>query len=386
MSELQQQPVRVGLVGIGRAGWGMHVPAFAARPWKFRIVAACDTIAERRERMARDFGCTVYERVEDLVADASVDLVDIATRSCDHHRHAKLALEGGKHVNLEKPMCASLSEALDLADTARRSPGRLFVHHNRRFEPAFHHVREIMATGVLGEVFEIKLRRVGFQRRDDWQTLKRFGGGQLLNWGPHIIDHALCLLDAPLAAQSSALRRVVALGDAEDHLKIVLTGANGRLVDLEISGAAALSEPEFTVWGSRGALTCDGRSIHLKYLDPARPLEVRVAHPGTPGESEPPDAGDGSRKWSPYVNPEPLHWINETLPVAPRAGVDLASIWDAIYDDLSGGAAFPVTLEQAVNVMRVVDAARAGTEFRTPPGDAAGSSGLHRPSAAEQEK
>jgi len=370
MNQLQHS-VRVGLVGIGRAGWGMHVPALAARPQAFTIVAACDIIPERRERMAARFGCTVYERIEDLVADARVELVDIATRSCDHHRHVRLALEAGKHVNIEKPMCARLEDALDLAVVARRSHGRLFVHHNRRFEPAFHHIREIMATGVLGDVFEIKLRRASFQRRDDWQTIREFGGGQLLNWGPHIVDHALRLLEAPVQDQWSALRNVVALGDAEDHLKIVLTGANGRVVDLEISGAAALSEPEFTVWGSRGALSCDGSIIHLKYLDPAVALESRNAYRGTPGEAVPrspaPASGDGHSPpeipWSPYVNPEPLAWITQSVPVAPKSGVNLTSIWDAIHDDLAGVASYPVTLEESLEVMRVIARARTAATF-----------------------
>ena len=364
--------VRVGIVGIGRAGWGMHVPALSARPDKFSVVAACDLIPERRGRMAAKFGCAIYERIEDLVADERVDLVDIATRSCAHHRHASLALNAGRHVNVEKPMCSCLDEALDLVALAERSRGRLYVHHNRRFEPAFHHIREIMATGVLGDVYEVKLRRVSYQRRDDWQTLREFGGGQLLNWGPHIIDHALRLLDAPVKNQWSALRNRVALGDAEDHLKIVLTGANGRIVDLEISGAAALPEPEFTVWGSRGALTCDGRTLHLKYLDPAITLEARSAYRGTPGDagSGPgPSAAAGEGRpgaeipWAPYVNPEPLTWITESLPVAPKSGVTLASIWDAIYDDLSGASAYPVTLAESLDVMRVVDRARADSPF-----------------------
>ena len=349
-------PIGIGLVGVGRAGGGMHVPALASRPEMFRIAAVCDVIAERRERIASRFGCAVYERIEDLVVDPRVQLVDISTRSCDHHRHARMALEAGKHVNIEKPLAASLIEATDLVSLARRSAGRLFVHHNRRFEPAFHHVLDVIASGVLGDVYEIKLRRAGYQRRDDWQTLQAFGGGQLLNWGPHIVDHALRLLGAPVRDQWSLLRRIAALGDAEDHVKIVLRGTNGRVVDLEISGAAALPEPEFTVWGGRGALTCDGGVMKLKYLDPANPLEARTAFAGTPGASAP--AAAAGAMWSPYVNPEPLHWVSESVPVAPRSGADLTSIWDAIHADLAGATPFPVTLDESLDVMRVIQRAR----------------------------
>ena len=104
-------------------------------------------------------------------------------------------------------------------------------------------MQEIIRSGILGDVYEIRLARHGYQRRDDWQTIKEFGGGQLLNWGPHIVDHALRFLESPVATQFSDLKFIAAVGDAEDHLKIVLKGENGRFVDMEISGGVALGAP-----------------------------------------------------------------------------------------------------------------------------------------------
>jgi predicted dehydrogenase len=344
-------PIRVGLVGLGRAGWGMHCEELRGRESMFQIVAACDLIPERRARMAERYGCSTYEQVEELVRDPQVELVDIATRSCDHFDHARLALSAGKHVFLEKPMCTSYAQARRLQRLAAspKTKGKLFIRHNRRFEPTFQHIREIMASGVLGEVYEIKLRRVGYQRRDDWQTLKAFGGGQLLNWGPHIVDHALRFLDAPLARFSSHLRRVAAVGDAEDHLKLLFTGANGRTIDLEISGGAALGEPEYLVWGTKGALSATGNTISLKYLDPDAALAPRRADPGTPG------AGFGS--------PDKLPWIEKTLQANPRRPADMTSIWDELFLSIRRGRRFPITLDEAVEVMRVISLARRGTEF-----------------------
>ncbi len=74
-----------------------------------------------------------------------------------------------------------------------RQPGGpcLYIRHNRRFEYGFQMVQEIIDSGILGEVYEIKLTCNGFQRRNDWQTLKKYGGRQICNWGPHNIDHAI---------------------------------------------------------------------------------------------------------------------------------------------------------------------------------------------------
>jgi len=339
-------PIRIGLVGLGRAGWGMHCKELESKTDKFTLVAACDIIPERCKRFEETYGGRSYESVRDLINDPEVELVDIATRSNDHYAHGIMALEAGKMVFMEKPMCLTWEEAKSLRATSERTGSKLFVRHNRRFETAFLVIREIIASGKLGEVHEVKLARVGYQRRDDWQTIMEFGGGQLLNWGPHIVDHACQLLGAPIASMWSDLKRVAAVGDAEDHLKIVLKGENGRIVDLEISGGAALGAPEYLIWGSRGALTCTGDTIQLKYLDPSVALSERTADPGTPGE------GFGSA--------EKLPWIEETIQAShPKAW----AIWDELYSAIREATQFPVTLDEAVQNMWVISQAKLGTQF-----------------------
>ena len=341
------QPIRIGIVGLGRAGWGMHCEELETRQKTYEIVAACDTIPERRERMVERYGCKTYANITDLISDPDVELVDIATRSCDHYKHASMALAAGKNVFLEKPMCVSYSESLKLQQAAEHSPGgNLFIRHNRRFDPDFLHVLEIIHSGILGDVYEIRLARHGFQRRDDWQTIKEFGGGQLLNWGPHIVDHALRFLNSPLANQFSILKRIAAVGDAEDHLKILLKGENGRLVDMEISGGVALGAPTYQVFGSLGSLILTGEEIMLKYLDPNIELAEKQANPGTPGAT--------------FGSQEQLVWIEKTIPV--NAGNN-AVIWDALYNTIREGKAFPITIDQALSVMRVISTAKQGTEF-----------------------
>jgi predicted dehydrogenase len=329
----------------------MHCAELQGREDKFRIVAACDTAGARRDRMAERYGCATYRRVADLIADENVELVDIATLSTDHTPHALLALRAGKDVFLEKPIAVSYGEARKLKTAEKRSRGRVYVRHNRRFEPAFQHIREIMASGILGEIHEIKLRRGSYQRRDDWQTLTRCGGGQLLNWGPHIIDHALRLLESPPADIWGDLKKIAAVGDAEDHLKVLLKGKNGRVVDLEISGAACIPEPEYIVSGSRGGLVCRGDEITMRYLNPRRRLSRRRPKSGSP----PVEGGFGSA--------EVLPWVEKTIPVRPRDGCRMDDIWDHLYGAVREGKKFPITLDESIEVMRVVSAVKKGTPF-----------------------
>jgi len=222
----------------------------------------------------------------------------------------------------------------------------LFIRHNRRFDPDFVHVREIIKSGILGDVYEIKLCRHHYARRDDWQTVIEFGGGQLLNWGPHIIDHGLRLLESPVKTIWSDLKKIAALGDAEDHLKIVMTGENGRVVDIEISGGAAISQPVYTIFGTKGALTVNGTKIQLRYLNPKKKLPPRKLNTGTPGDH--------------FGTPETLPWVNEERDVKPSNTINL---WDAMYQSIRRRKKFPITIDEAIQVMDVITKVKKGTQF-----------------------
>lgn len=339
----------MGIVGLGRAGWGMQVAELRRRPDKYVITAVCDVLEERRVKASKELGCCTYSSIEQLVRDSEVDLISIASRSCDHLAHTQIALASGKDVLLEKPMCRNATEAAAIRKAAQEAKGNLYIRHNRRFEPTFQHIREIIASGILGEVHEIKLHRQHYSRRDDWQTLKRFGGGMLLNWGPHIVDHSLLFLESPVQDLFSDLRCVSAVGDAEDHIHLILRGENGRVVDMQISGGSAIEEPTYLVFGERGALTSDEKTISLKYLDPKVTLPQRSPNPETPDAS--------------FGTPEKLPWIEKTIPVKPSYSCSLESIWDELYETLVNQKPFPITLDQAVAVIETITRAKQGTPF-----------------------
>lgn len=343
-----KKKIKIGILGLGRAGWSMISPELDKRKEEFEIVAAAELIKERREKFVEKYpGAAVYRNMRDMFKDANVELVVVAGRSCDHMAHTIEALKAGKDVLVEKPMSETYAQAKRMMKTAERLKRRLYVRHNRRFEGGFMHVREIIKSGILGDVFEIKLRRNSYQRRDDWQTLKKYGGGQLLNWGPHIIDHSLRLLESPVKDVWSDLKKVAAAGDAEDHLKIVFRGENGRIVDMEISGGSAITEPEYLVSGTKGALKCSGSEIELRYLDPKKKLAVKKAKEGVP-------KGFGSEK---------LPWIEKKIPVKPESAESKKNIWDHLYASIRRGKKFPVDLNDAVEVMKIVSLARKGTRF-----------------------
>lgn len=347
------QKLRVGIIGLGRAGHKMHFHELKQFPEQFDIVAGCDWDAERRQAAAEAIpGIRLFETVDDICQAPDIDLLTIATRSPDHVAHAIKALETGHYVVCEKPIAVCLWDALKLKKAGEQHPGKLFIRHNRRFETAFTHIRSILASGKLGNVFEIKLRRHNYQWRPDWQTILECGGGQLLNWGPHLLDHALQFLESPVESVWSDLKLVAALGDAEDHLKVLLRGTNGRVVDIEISGGVAIPEPVYCIHGSLGTLVCkDEKTIELKYYQ----ADERPQSSASP-DNPPLEGGFGAT-----ANPT---WTTETIPVSSPVGDTPGKTWEYVYKAIMGIQPYPITIDQAIEVVRVTDIIKAQSRIQ----------------------
>lgn len=352
---MSESRIKVGIIGLGRAGWGMHAKELESFKDLFEITASCDIDSYRTDLMRNHFGQQLhsYTNYQDLIADKDVELVAIACRSKEHARYAMEALDAGKYVVLDKPIAMNYADAQKLLAYDKKYPNHLFCRQNRRFERGFNHVLEIMDSGILGEIYLVSHSVFSYQRRNDWQTISRCGGGQLNNWGPHLLDHGIQLVGSRIKNVTGWLRRVTAVGDAEDFFKLVLEGENGRLVDVQFSGGAALATNAYEVYGKRGSLILPqggNAQIQLKYLDPEIPLMNIEADPSTPSI--------GGLDWKPYRNPETLHWIEKSLPVQPSTDDDINTIYRHVYNAIRKNIPYRVKTEESVEVIRVADILR----------------------------
>src|SRR5215212_1759217 len=103
-------PIRYAVVGLGRAGWDIHVHQLRGRE-DAKIVAVVDPVEERRNEAAKEFGGKTYTNLAKMLKQEDVEIVVVATPSKDHGSDTKKALTAGKHVIVEKPMATSLREA-----------------------------------------------------------------------------------------------------------------------------------------------------------------------------------------------------------------------------------------------------------------------------------
>ncbi len=349
--EKMSKKVKVGIWGLGRAGGGMHIPEIEVNSDKLEVVAVCDIDAARAEEYGKKLNVPYYTDPEKFLADKNIDLVSVATYSLDHIRHTRQAMEAGFYAFIEKPLAASRQEAEELVELDKKYPGKLFVRQNRRFEPAFQHVREIIASGILGKIHTIKLCRNGFSRRDDWQTLLANNGGQLNNWGPHLIDHALQFLNYEVESVWSELKLVAALGDAEDCVKIIMRGKNGITVDIEIFGGNALPDNVYEVYGSRGALISpDENDLKLRYIEPDYELKKTPVNTGHPNGFI-------------FADNAQIPWRRMTIMTEPKLKVTMDSIYGYIADNILEGKEFPIKLSEALAVVEICDIVKSQSPF-----------------------
>ena len=342
-------PIKVGIVGLGRAGWGTHLPVFDKMPEKFVVAAVCDTDKARIEFAKEERNFKGYSDIMDLINDPDVELVDIATRSCDHAKHAMMALKAGKDVVIEKPVGTNYKDCKELIEYAQREDTpTLYFRQNRRIENTFLKVKEVIDSGILGTVTEINIEQRTFERRDDWQTIDEFGGGLLLNWGPHIVDHSVLLLDSEVEERFGMLQHSAAGGDREDHLSMHLIGKNGRKVNMWISGASAINQGRtFTVYGNRGAMevkeiSVDEKKVYIKYIDPKQELPEVIANPGNP-----PMYWGKTGTFEAKIKPD---WIEERYDLDPDKDWDWV-IWEALYETHRNGVPYPIKPEEILNMM-----------------------------------
>lgn len=151
--------VRVGLIGLGRFG-RLHTEILASLP-EVELAAVCDVRPEALTEVATEFDVPI--RVSDyevlLAGTAVLDAVLIATPDPSHAPMAKLALERGLHVFVEKPLAMSYDEASVLARTAREAGRHLQVGFVLRYEPRHAYLKEQIGAGRLGHLATLRLKR-----------------------------------------------------------------------------------------------------------------------------------------------------------------------------------------------------------------------------------
>lgn len=340
MSNLKES-IKVGIIGLGRSGRDIHCNTLL-KDSKYKIIGVVDSIDERLAKAKEDLKCSVYKDYKELLVDKEIELIVVATPSHTHCRIAIDALDAGKNVLVEKPMAISVKEVDEMINASEKNEKILTVFQNRRFYPDFLKIQEIISSGILGQIYFIRRGVYGFGRRTDWQTLKKYGGGMLNNWGSHLIDQILVLLDYNVKEIFSDIKHTVSAGDAEDHVKIVIKGEK-FVGDIEITSCCVYPQMNWLIIGKYGTLIVeDDVKIRYKYYDPEslRPL---------PEIEEIPQFSDLS-----YPREEIL-WKEEVIDTKRNSQNCETEFYNVLYETIRNNKPLVVRPEQVRMVLEIIE-------------------------------
>ena len=340
------QKIRFGVAGLGRIGWFFHCEQIAARE-DCELAAVAERDEARRLEASAKYGCRAFADFEEMIHSGLVDAVAIATPTHLHESMSCAALRAGLDVVLEKPMAPDLASAERIAVVVKETGRLLTVYQPHRLMAYFQHIRKIVESGAIGKVTGVQRASLSYARRNDWQSLKKYGGGMLNNYGAHFLDQMLQLTGYDVERIHCVLQKVATLGDADDVVKVLFATKGGVFADLLISQAAISVPYEFVVWGTHGTLEKQGNNLKLRNFDPDK----------LKGKSLDESLASANREY-PSDAPE-VH--EELIPVDPSLEVDFYA--DFLHALRTGSQ--PVTpLAQTLAVMRLLAKCRedAGTE------------------------
>ena len=345
--------LRVAIIGQGRSGrdiHGLYLQTEAAKE-KFQVVAIVDRNPDRRERAAKEFGCPVYEKYEDLFA--LKDEIDLVINSTYSYQHAPISIDllnHGFNVVCEKPACRNVAEFDAMVAASEKNGKFLGIFQQSRFAPYFVKVKEIINSGVLGDLIEVDIQFNGYARRWDWQTLDSFNGGGLRNTGPHPLDQALNILDNydEMPNVFCKMDLVNTFGDSNDYCKLILTAPGKPLIDLTISSCDAYPCFTYKIHGKKGGLKGNMQHIDWKYFDPAKAPEQHLIRESL---SKP----DGT----PAYCGETLPWVEEAWDGDPNAvfNTSVGTYYNMVYNHIVNDAPLLITLKQVRQQVAVFEEA-----------------------------
>lgn len=269
---------KVGIVGSG-FGVRAHLPAFTAHP-KFEVVAIASPTHAREVAAQRNIAA--YERAEDLILSAGVDVVSIAAPPFTHHEAVLAALASGKHVLCEKPFALNVAEAQEMAAAAREADTAAAVMHEFRWVPQRIAIKELIANGHLHPLREIEiaqfsrnLRQEETGRRRGWWFERECGGGMAGAALSHVIDTANWFAGRPPVRISGFLRTANPqrrdndgefTSTVDDGAFALLDYGNGLTARLCVDGTVAVESSTYAAHAENRTAVASGPSAHVMRL------------------------------------------------------------------------------------------------------------------------
>ena len=250
--------LKMGVIGWGGMGH-FHYRTVRDKIARMETKGVYDINPAKKDDIL-EHGLIAYESADALLQDPEIDLVLVSTPNNFHKEYAIRALKAGKHVLCEKPVMMNSEELEEVIKVAEET-GKIFtVHQNRRWDRDFLIVKDIYEKGTIGKPFFIESRVQGARGiPGDWRCTKVAGGGMMLDWGVHLIDQLLWMIDSPVGEIYAQVLNLK-YEEVDDNFKMMMKFENGINALIEIGTHHFTNLP-------RWYINCDAGSMRIDTWD-----------------------------------------------------------------------------------------------------------------------
>jgi scyllo-inositol 2-dehydrogenase (NADP+) len=271
----QAKDIQVGVIGYGGA-YGMGRAHLEQMKKAGMTPLAVAEIDPKRLAVAKeDFpSIETYSSVAAMLKKSDVNLVVIIT---PHNTHAKLALQclrAGRHVVCEKPLAITTTECDRMIAEAKKQKVVLSTYHNRHWDGCILEALKRIGRGEIGEIIRIEAHMGGYKKpRDWWRSSRSISGGILYDWGVHLLEYSLQLIDSDIVEVSGFAKngfwadQIHWKKDAnEDEAHAVVRFAGGQWLELTITDIDANPKKDrgmLEITGTKGTYIFDGGAYKI---------------------------------------------------------------------------------------------------------------------------
>ena len=336
------QQLVIGYIGNGKSTNRYHLPFALNRPEKIKVKTVYQRTLGKGSWAPFD-GITYTDQLQEMLADAEIQVVVICTPVDSHKALVKQVLEAGKHCVVEKPFALNLADAEEMFRLAEEKGLTLECYQNRRFDSDFLTTQQVIESGKLGQLFEVNMNYDYYRPHvPESETSYQRDHAFLYTHACHTVDQVLSYFGKPQEIHSD-VRQLLGPGRMNDYFDLDFL-YDGLKVSIKSSYFRVKSRPSFTVYGTKGMFikeTEDRQEADLKKF------YLPAGHDDF-GQDLPEHYGTLI-----YYDEAGLYHEEKV----PTVTGDYARYYDALYETIINGAPPLVTKEQTLEQMRILEKA-----------------------------
>lgn len=333
-------PINTALCSFGMSGWVFHAP-FIITNTNFNLYGVWERSNNQAEKKYP--GIKTFRTLDEMLSIKKLELVIVNTPNYTHYNYARQALLAGKHVIVEKPFTSNIDEGLELIEIAKQQNKKISVFQNRRFDSDYKTIKKIIDQKLLGDIVEMEIH---FDRYSEMLSPKVHkespgpGTGVLYDLGSHLIDQALQLFGMPDSLFAD-IRIIRPISKVDDYFELILYYTNLR-VKLKSSYLVREPLPGYIIHGTKGSFIKAKTNVQ----------EIALQAGKLPGGE---DWGVENVSERGLLHTEQNGTVIREHIKSEKG--DYGDYFQAMYEAIRNDKEVPVTAEDGLNVIKIIESA-----------------------------